>query len=77
MNTGKYSRTTVAGIRKIAIAPLRKIVDRGRNEHGSPTETLECGHIVHERQDHIGPTNANRRRCMQCLLKAKQDSAGK
>lgn len=46
--------------------PLRKIVEWFTNEHGTPCERLECGHVVHERQDIIGPTNANRRRCRKC-----------
>jgi hypothetical protein len=55
-------------------APLRKIVDRpmvsigddGENEYFVRKELLECGHIVSQKQDIYGPTNATRRRCVQC-----------
>ncbi len=49
------------------LAPLRKIVDRGRNAAGTNTEMLSCGHVIHERHDHMGATNAERRRCKECL----------
>lgn len=29
-------------------------------------EKLECGHVVRIRHDHIGDTNAYRRRCKKC-----------
>ena len=48
-------------------APLRKVVDEYQNGAGSWVEKLECGHEQHKRSDHIGPTNAYRRRCLKCL----------
>jgi hypothetical protein len=53
------------------LAPLRRIVSRQFSAAGSPTETLECGHVVHERQDYIGSTNAVKRRCKMCLAHAR------
>lgn len=47
-------------------APLRRIVSEGANEYGVPTETLECGHVVHQKQYAFGRTNAYRRRCKKC-----------
>lgn len=49
------------------LGPLRKIVSEGANEHGVHTETLECGHTIHRKQDIYGYTNAFRRRCRHCL----------
>jgi hypothetical protein len=46
--------------------PLRRVVSEGFNEHGSQIEHLECGHVVHRRQDAFGHTNASRRRCRHC-----------
>jgi hypothetical protein len=54
-------------------APLRKIINRGVSPHGVPTETLECGHVVHGRVDAIGPTNAYRRRCRYCIKSRKTE----
>ena len=34
-------------------------------------ETLECTHKVRRRNDHMGPTNAYARRCVQCLKEGK------
>jgi mutator protein MutT len=56
-------------------APLRAIVKEGVEqvdvglEHPIDLyrETLECGHKIPQRHDHVGPTNAYRRRCTQCL----------
>ena len=50
-------------------APLRKIVDTfwPFGPGGSAVEVLECGHQQNQLQDHIGPTNANRRRCSKCF----------
>jgi len=50
-------------------APLRKIIDWWPlgSFPGTPLqELLECGHIVLQRSDIIGPTNAVRRRCKKC-----------
>ena len=49
------------------LRPLRRVVSEGENEHGVHTETLECGHTIHRKQDHYGYTNAARRRCRHCL----------
>ena len=46
--------------------PLRRVVAEGANEHGVPTETLECGHTIRRKSDIYGPTNAYRRRCRHC-----------
>jgi hypothetical protein len=32
---------------------------------------LECGHEQHQRVDHIGPTNAYKRRCLKCLREGR------
>lgn len=48
------------------VRPLRAVVSEGVNEHGTQTETLECGHVVHRKQDAFGHTNAYRRRCRHC-----------
>jgi hypothetical protein len=50
-------------------APLRKVVGREPLDPATDQwgrEILECGHRQHVREDFIGPTNANRRRCRQC-----------
>lgn len=52
------------------VTPLRKIVARFINEHGAECERLECGHVIHRKEDHYGPTNAARRRCQKCWLEA-------
>ena len=51
------------------LAPLRRVVSEGINEHGVDTETLECGHTIHRKKDIAGPTNAYRRRCRHCRNK--------
>lgn len=51
---------------ELRLGPLRRIVSEGVGEHGVETETLECGHTLHRKQDIIGPTNAARRRCRHC-----------
>lgn len=48
------------------LGPLRRVVSEGVNEHGVQTETLECGHTIHRKQDAFGHTNAYRRRCRHC-----------
>lgn len=48
------------------LAPLRRVIGEGVNEHGVETETLECGHVVRRKSDIIGPTNAYKRRCRFC-----------
>jgi hypothetical protein len=63
------------------VAPLRKIV--GYVEvvaaiiEGKPfmvcREKLECGHLVAEKRDIYGPTNAVRRRCRKCELGKPQE----
>lgn len=60
--------------RTVGLPPLRRIVDTFRNQHGSEVERLECGHEIHVRQDHYGPTNAIRRRCKQCAKEAHHAS---
>ena len=47
-------------------APLRRVVDTFNDENGVQVERLECGHVVHRRQDAYGHTNAARRRCRHC-----------
>jgi hypothetical protein len=59
------------------LAPLRKIVSEGVSEHGVHTETLECGHTIHRKQDIYGYTNAFRRRCRHCLKEAAGSSVDK
>lgn len=49
------------------LAPLRKIVGEFTDEKtGARREKLECGHVVNQKQDIYGPTNAYRRRCRHC-----------
>lgn len=48
------------------LGPLRRVVAEGVNEHGVQTETLDCGHVIHRKQDAFGHTNAYRRRCRHC-----------
>lgn len=50
-----------------ALGPLRKVVTEGVNEYGGQTETLECGHTINRKKDHVGYTNAFRRRCRHCM----------
>jgi len=57
--------------RGAAIGPLRKIIGYDTSEHGVQLDILECGHVIHRRQDIIGPTNAFRRRCRHCLKEKK------
>lgn len=47
-------------------APLRKVIESGRNDLDIPVERLDCGHIVPTRVDTLGPTHATRRRCQVC-----------
>ncbi len=62
------------------LPPLRKIVRRVQVQiaemYGKPLmtmkEELECGHIVSEKQDIYGRTNAERRRCWRCLKEASE-----
>lgn len=54
--------------------PLRKIIREFLNEYGVPKEELECGHIITQKQDHYGYTNAYRRRCSQCEKELKKRS---
>ncbi len=56
------------------LAPLRRIIDEFVNEHGVECERLECGHVVHRKQDIYGPTNAYRRRCRHCLKAQENDN---
>ena len=50
------------------LGPLRRVVAEGVNEHGVQTETLDCGHVIHRKQDAFGHTNAYRRRCRHCRV---------
>lgn len=55
-------------LQKRPLAPLRKIVAMWSDWPSSiMQELLECGHVVQQRSDIIGPTNAYRRRCRRCL----------
>ncbi len=56
--------------------PLRRIVSEGLSEHGVQTETLECGHVVHRREDIYGPTNAYARRCRKCAPAKASEGEG-
>lgn len=58
--------------------PLRKITRRyvvnvktRRDRMLRRFEELECGHIIREKTDMYGPTNAYRRRCRYCPDKAE------
>ena len=58
--------------------PLRKIVGHVQIQFLGVMvwrEQLECGHLVVERQDIYGPTNASRRRCRKCQQEQLQESA--
>lgn len=46
--------------------PLRLVVGEEVNEGGHVREVLECGHRVGIREDWIGRTHAERRRCPYC-----------
>ena len=50
-------------------APLRRIEDRwwpSSDPRDPGLERLECGHVITQKCDLIGPTNATRRRCWKC-----------
>ncbi len=51
---------------KVNRDPLRKIVGVDWDEYDLKLEVLECGHKQRVRQDMIGPTNAQSRRCRRC-----------
>lgn len=52
---------------KQARGPLRRIVEvRHRSEWLAPMERLECDHWQPARQDLVGVTNAEKRRCSAC-----------
>lgn len=53
---------------KRQISPLRRVVGMTKNKYNVPMEQLECGHVQHVRQDHIGPYYATKRRCLNCFL---------
>lgn len=59
------------------LRPLRRVVDHFLNEYGAEVEKLECGHTLHRKQDHMGPTNANRRRCRYCVAVASASVRGR
>lgn len=55
----------------MAVAPLRQIVETFNDpETGGQRERLECGHVIHRKQDAFGYTTATRRRCPKCLAEA-------
>jgi len=56
--------------------PLRLIVSTRANEYGAILEVLECGHEQHQKHDHIGPTNAYRRRCRRCATVTTDSTKG-
>lgn len=54
--------------------PLRKIVDHVYGDEDGEFmsllfEVLECGHRQTTKQDFVGETNAERRRCRKCGMK--------
>jgi hypothetical protein len=68
---------------KISKGPLKKIVREfvqqrkgiGGYTYFDRMEELECGHIMHQKSDIYGPTNAVSRRCWKCrdeIAKAKE-----
>jgi hypothetical protein len=57
----------VRGVNRSARAPLRVVVERFFDPHSGERERLACGHVIHRKEDIYGPTNAYRRRCLQCL----------
>ena len=54
--------------------PLRAITGTHLNEYGAIVEELACGHEQNQKHDHIGPTNAYRRRCRKCAPGVGADS---
>lgn len=59
--------------RKSDAYPLRLVVEHFVQLPDFPLlrgERLECGHIVVQKRDMIGPTNAYRRRCGKCAREA-------
>lgn len=61
-----YRGTATPRQREVMSRPLRAVVSSYLNEHGVVIERLECGHEQHQKHDHMGPTNAYRRRCRFC-----------
>lgn len=49
------------------LAPLRVVTKRYTDAIGVERERLSCGHVVRRKEDHIGPTTTERRRCRECL----------
>lgn len=59
MSRGKYDRSDMAKY------PLRKVIST-YNDGIRMVELLECGHVIAQKQDMYGHTNAYRRRCWKC-----------
>lgn len=67
-------RKTTPAKPKTAVAPLRKVIGHIQIEAGEfrgemlyyTHELLECFHHQPQKEDIYGPTNAARRRCLQC-----------
>lgn len=72
MATSKSERGRRGGLsaarRATNLYPLRKVVGYVPHpEYPAVTlEELECGHTQHIKQDMVGETNAERRRCGKC-----------
>lgn len=47
---------------------MRKIVREYTDDRGMPMEELDCGHSQRPKEDMIGRTYAERRRCTQCPI---------
>lgn len=55
-----------ARMRPTRFAPYRKVVGEEAGEYAIQ-EVLECGHRLRPREDMIGRTYVERRRCVECL----------
>ena len=67
----------LAGIRKAAKSPLRKVVVQAGalRPPGVPAgyDMLECGHVIAPAYDLYGPRSPARRRCAKCLAGDARD----